>query len=61
MMMTDGRAHFRGSSPRSPTPRVTMCRMYPSVMPERRTASSVTVAISSREMGTVIQMAWAES
>ena len=27
MMITEGRGHFRGSSPRSPTPRVTMGRM----------------------------------
>jgi hypothetical protein len=61
MMTTDGLGHFRGSRPRSPTPRVTICLMYASAMPERRTASSVTATISLLDIGMVSQIALAES
>ena len=60
-MTAVGRAQLRGPRPRSPTPRVTTWRRYPSVIPARVIPSSVTRAISSLPMGGVSQMAWAES
>src|SRR5262249_18506259 len=56
-----GRGHFRGSSPRSPAPRVTISRMYPSSLrfsrPVRRPAS----AISTWSSGIWSAIARAES
>jgi len=59
-MITVGVSHLAGSRPKSPTPRVTTGRMYPSRSPLARTVSMMACSIASGVMGISSRMARAE-
>src|SRR2546429_5265683 len=61
MQMTDGVAHLRGSSPKSPTPRVTTSRMYASSSPLFATASSTSRCSAGFASGISSQIPLAEA
>ena len=61
MMIIEDLEHLSGSSPRSPSPRVTIRRMYASRRLFSRSVVSMAISISSIEIGMFNNIALADS